>query len=152
MPTLKAMVINCDGLKGEGKKLAFQSTIKAHSPDIIFGCESKIDPTIPSYSIFPEEYSFMRKDRNKDGGGVFIAMKDAFVSVEHTKGDAPCEIIWTSMEFVRTSKAFLGSFYRTSSDPIDPINHLYDSLTKIMDKNTKAIQILSYVGTSTSQT
>ena len=84
---------------------------------------------------FPEEYSVVRKGRTQSGGGVFIALKDPFVSVEATEGDTLCEIIWTSKEFVRTSKVFLGIFYLTPSDGIDHINHLFDSLTKIMEKS-----------------
>ncbi|XP_072028522.1 uncharacterized protein [Amphiura filiformis] len=134
VPTLKSMVINCDGLKGEKGRLDFQASIKEHAPDIIFGCESKLGSGIPSYSIFPEDYNVMRKDRNQSGGGVFLAVKGNFVSVEEPEFDAPCEIVWSSMEFVKAGRVFIGSFYRTPNNDFDPVNHLSDSLAKVLSK------------------
>ena len=46
--------------------------IELYNPDIIIGCESKLDPTIPSYSIFPASYATNRLDRSQHKGGVFI--------------------------------------------------------------------------------
>ncbi|XP_072039335.1 uncharacterized protein [Amphiura filiformis] len=76
----------------------------------------------------------MRKDRNQSGGGVFLAVKGNFVSVEEPEFDAPCEIVWSSMEFVKAGRVFIGSFYRTPNNDFDPVNHLSDSLAKVLSK------------------
>ena len=63
--------IKCNSIKGEDTNLDFHTTIEQHKPDIIFGCESKIDENIPTYSVFPGTYEVYRKDRTANGGGVF---------------------------------------------------------------------------------
>ena len=57
------MVVNCNGL-GNAKKSSFHAAIAHHTPDFVFGCESKLDDSFSSYSIFPSNYSIYRKDRN----------------------------------------------------------------------------------------
>ena len=51
---LKIISLNCNGLKNSTKKADFCALIDLHQPDIVLGCESKLDPTIPTYSIFPD--------------------------------------------------------------------------------------------------
>ena len=70
--SLKAMVINCNSLKSANKQAAFQVTVNQHNPDIIFGCESKTDCSMPTYSLFPSNYTIFRKDRDANWGGVFF--------------------------------------------------------------------------------
>ena len=81
-PRLETMVINCDGLKGQKSRLDFQAAVAHHTPDIILGCESKLDATLPTYSIFSEDYNIICKDRTSSGGGVFIAFKNSNVTVD----------------------------------------------------------------------
>ena len=40
---LKGMIINCNGLKGPSRFSEFQVLLDFHKPDIILGCESKLD-------------------------------------------------------------------------------------------------------------
>ena len=72
---LKGMIINCNGLKSSKHSTEFQALLELHDPDIVLGTESKLNPDISSYSIFPSSYSVLRKDRNAFGGGVFQAIK-----------------------------------------------------------------------------
>lgn len=51
---LKAMVINCNGLKGPSRYTEFQALVDHHNPDIILGTESKLHKEIPTYSVFPQ--------------------------------------------------------------------------------------------------
>ena len=51
-----------------------QSAVDYTAPDIIIGSESKLDATILSSEVFPTGYDIYRKDRDKFGGGVFIAV------------------------------------------------------------------------------
>ena len=81
------MVINCNGLKGEKGGLTFQTAVVQHSPDLIIGCESKLDTIrtirmIRTGSIFPEGYGITRKDGTKSGGGVFTAIRDNLISLD----------------------------------------------------------------------
>eukprot|EP00057_Strongylocentrotus_purpuratus_P010608 XP_011665082.1 PREDICTED: uncharacterized protein LOC105438667 [Strongylocentrotus purpuratus] len=90
----KVMVVNCNGLKGNAKKSSFHAAIAHHTPDFVFGCESKLDDSLSSYSIFPSNYSIYRKDRNIHGGGVFIAIIDTLIVTECPEFDSDCEIQW----------------------------------------------------------
>ena len=76
---IKCMIINCNGLKSQSKEASLCASIAHHNPDIIFGCG--IIPNIATYSIFPENYSVHRKDRNSEGGGgVFIVVNETLVT------------------------------------------------------------------------
>ena len=55
-----------------------------HDPEIVLGSESKLNPDIPSYSIFPPSYSVLRRDRNAFGGGVFQAIKSDLANIEES--------------------------------------------------------------------
>jgi exonuclease III len=55
--------------------------IDDHKPDIVCGCESKLDNTIKSEEVFPtDEYEIYRKDKKKGEGGVFIAVNNNIVA------------------------------------------------------------------------
>ena len=60
--------MNCNGIKSSTKKAELLALIDLRKPDIVLGCESKLDSTIPSYSVFPSTYDILRKDRTSHGG------------------------------------------------------------------------------------
>ena len=95
---LKFLSMNCNGLKSNSKKVTFNSMIDLHQPDVTLGCETKIDPSVPIYSIFPDT----RKDTSLSGGGVFIAVTKSLIAVEESlfyiNG---CEIIGVSTQLAR---------------------------------------------------
>ena len=145
---IKAMLINCNGLKGIEKHQKFEAELELHKPDIVFGCESKIDSSIPTYNIFPEDYSVLRNDRNAAGGGVFIATKNDIVTVERTEFISDCEITWISVEFARCGTLYLASFYRPSgygSYKVE-LEQLQDSLGLIMKKHPHTLPNIIVAG------
>lgn len=54
---LKLLALNCNGPKSQTKKAELHGIIDLHSPDIVIGCELKLDSSIPFYSIFPDSYT-----------------------------------------------------------------------------------------------
>jgi len=76
---LKGKIINCNGLKGASRRIEFQALLDLHQPDIVLGCESKLDKEIPTYSVFPQNFTVFRNDRNCNGGGVFQAINSDIV-------------------------------------------------------------------------
>ena len=82
------MVINCNSLKSVTKEAAFRAHVEEHYSDIILRCESKINGTMPSYSLFPDNFTVYRKDRDQHGGGVFVATKDKLISVDMPNPDS----------------------------------------------------------------
>ena len=53
----------CNSLKSNEKKANFLTELEHHNPDIIIGCESKLDNEHANYSIFPKSYEIKRKDK-----------------------------------------------------------------------------------------
>ena len=64
---LKGMIINCNSLKGPSRFSEFQVRLDFHKPDIILGCESKLDCEVPTYSVFPPTYSVFVMGRGRGG-------------------------------------------------------------------------------------
>ena len=40
-----------------------------------------------------------RKDRDENGGGVFIAIKEKLIAVDKPEFDTDCELTWSTLEF-----------------------------------------------------
>ena len=98
---IKCMAINCNGLKSSEKQAIFRGSLEQHDPDLVFGCESKIDGSIATYSIFPDNYEVYRNDRDKHGGGVFIAARNNLITsnMQDFQFSGSGEIIWANIEF-----------------------------------------------------
>ena len=69
------MVVNFNSIVSPNKRALFHSLVDDHKPDIIFGSESKLDPSIPTYSVFPDNYLVHQKHGVAGGGGVFLAVR-----------------------------------------------------------------------------
>ena len=54
-PQLSALVVNCQSLVA--KKASFLNLLNSHHPDIVFGCESWLNPSISNSEIFPPNYT-----------------------------------------------------------------------------------------------
>ena len=67
--------LNFNSLKSTTEIAERNSLISDHDPDIIVGCESKLDNTHGTYSIFPDDYTVLCRDRDKHGEGVLIAVR-----------------------------------------------------------------------------
>ncbi|XP_048579020.1 uncharacterized protein LOC125560735 [Nematostella vectensis] len=131
---LKILSLNCNGLKSPAKKSQFQSLVALHDPDVILGCESKINAIIPTYSIFPENYEVYRRDRTASGGGVFIAVRNDLTAVEERGLDVNgAEMITASIHLAKRKKLFLTSFYHPPTDQ-EGLGLLDDYLCKLFTK------------------
>ena len=104
---------------------------------MILGCESKIDGTMPSYSLFPDNFTVYRKDRDQHGGGVFVATKDKLISVDISNLDSDCKIIWASLQFAGSKPLHIASYYGPHSNKNKAIDELSNSVTKILGKDTR---------------
>ena len=61
--------------------------------DVLFCTESHLEDSISNSEIFLSNYSVYRKDRNRQGGGVFIAVRTDIPSCEINIVSS-LEIIW----------------------------------------------------------
>ena len=87
-------------------------------PDIIFGTETWIDNNIKDSQIFTPEYNIYRNDRNLNGGGVLLAVRDNLISSPVPELQTDCEIIWCKLELVGYKAIYLTSYYnpKTSNE------------------------------------
>ena len=75
-PSLKIISLNCRSVRSSSKRNQLAALITEHNVDIIIGCESHLDSSIPSSEILPPHYRIYRKDRSLGGGGVFIGIRN----------------------------------------------------------------------------
>ena len=140
---LKILSLNCNSIKRNEKNCEFRALIEQHAPHVATGCESKIDNSFSTYSLFPDCYSEVyRKDRTKDGGVVFCAIREDVLACEEKDFLKDNECVWGSVQFAITQKLYLSSFYRPPRAPLEQLEQLEQSLTDIHTRQ----------GTSTLQT
>ena len=111
------------------KREAFWSLVDATKPDIIFGCETWLNPSISQGEIFPPGYNLYRKDRKDSYGGVLMGIHDSLIShqveVEPDVEFVAAKIISGKQNFV------VGAAYRPPSSKqlyMDSINLVIESL------------------------
>ena len=122
-------------------------------PDIVFGTETWLDPTIKNSEIFPDGFKIYRRDRTgQQGGGVLIAVKDHYISdeVEDLSPDDRCEMIWAKIEIVGCKTLYLSSFYNPKTSDEQSLNWFDTSVRRA--SQIKNSSILIGGGTSTYQT
>ena len=124
---LRTLTINFQSIWG--KKEVFWSLVEAVKPDIIFGCETWLNPQITKGEIFPPELGFelYRKDRNDNHGGVLLAI--------HTSLNNHQLDFETDAEFIAAKilsgkhTTIVGAFYRPTNN-----NQVYmDSLNQAIE-------------------
>ena len=123
---LKGMIINCNCLKGPSRFSKFQILLDFHKPNIILGCESKLDCEVPTYSFFPPIYSVFRKDRNRNGGGVFQAIKSEIVCEEMPNFGKDCEILGSSFKIGNCETLYLASCYNSPQDVLEEFSDFFN--------------------------
>ena len=64
-----------------------------------------------SYEFFPKNYTIFRKDRNVNGGWVFVATSDRIISYEIPILDTDCEIVLAGLICSGSKPLYLASFY-----------------------------------------
>jgi len=125
----RTLIVNCEGIKS--KQAQFAAAVDYIKPDAIMGCESKLDSSIHTAEKFPPEYKVYRKDRDIYGGGVFIAIKDCYISEALNDADADAEIIWAKVTIDNAKPLVIGSFYRPPGDNVAKLENLGSSLDNL---------------------
>ena len=87
-------------------------------PDCIMMTETKIDNTVSSAEFMPPNYTCYRKDRKKRGGGVLVAIKSSYPSVEVELNDIDGEMVWATVTLRNQKTIYIGSFYRPPGSAI----------------------------------
>jgi hypothetical protein len=87
-----------------------------------------MSPVIASSEIFPPTFKIYRKDRNRNGGGVLIAVTDNLVSTEEPSLDRPnCEILWVKVKLKGKKDLLIGSYYRSPDSNAESLSEMAES-------------------------
>ena len=134
--------MKCNGVRGPSKQVTFLATLGIHKLDIVLGC--KLCNSMCSYEFFPKNYTIFRKDRNVNGGGVFLATSDRIISYEIPDLDTDCEIILAGLHFSGSKPLYLASFYKppnTTSQPLEALASSYNKLITLHKRSSPNIII-----------
>ena len=105
------MNINFQGIVGKVPQLT--NVIQSTKPDVIIGTETWIDSSVKTVELFPPQYTVYRKDRNRNGGGVLIAISNSLSSNEVPELSIDgCELIWAKIKMKGRKHLLVGSYYR----------------------------------------
>jgi hypothetical protein len=113
MKTIRILNINFQSIKNKQGELI--NLIDSTKPDVIFGTETWLDPSIKDAQFFQEGYNIYRNDRNLNGGGVLIGVKDTYITSSVPELQTDCEIVWCKMEIVEYNTVYLSAYYNTKT-------------------------------------
>ncbi|XP_021366929.1 uncharacterized protein LOC110459148 [Mizuhopecten yessoensis] len=127
---LRTLIMNCQSVKN--KTAEFETLVDYIKPDIIIGNESWLANDIGNSEIFPPEFqqNVYRKDRNKHGGGVFIAVEDNLITCDITSSE-DCEVTWCKLTPKQGKPLIIGSFYRPPNTGTQTIEELRSSIQSL---------------------
>ena len=93
-------------------------------------------PDIFTSECFPSEYNVYRKDRDGQGGGVFIAVLNNLISSEVTELEPKAEEIWVKISVAGSKDLYACSHYRPNVTDKTSIPHLRDSLQRLSNPSS----------------
>ena len=82
--------------------------------DILVVCETKLDETFPSSQFHMDGFSLpYRLDRNRDGGGVMIFVKEDIPSKPLTKHNFPSDVegLFVELNFRKSKWHLFGTYH-----------------------------------------
>ena len=82
-------------------------------------------------------YTVFRKDRNVNGGEVFVATSDRIISYEIPDLDTDCEMIWTGLHF-SGSNHYIASFHKPPNRTSQPLEALAYSCNKLINLHKRS--------------
>ena len=109
---MKVIVVNLNSLVSVKKRALFTAMIDRVNPDAVLGTETKLSSDFNTAELSLPNFKVFRKDRNIRGGGVLIAVRNTFTSIE-IDTDETCELLWVKVQDVRRKfkTTIFGCFY-----------------------------------------
>ena len=127
--------VNCQSIIA--KKAEFQELIDTHNPDIVCATETWLaghhcDGEIGDPLSFINNYEVHRRDRtNRQGGGVFVAVRKDLKSSRQIEIETDCEIVWVKLEIPNCPNVYICSYYRPNVSDTDSNIALTTSLERL---------------------
>ena len=124
-------LLNVNFHSAVGKRAEIANLIVSTKPDIVVGTETWLDNTISNAELFPAEYSIYRNDRNRNGGGVLIAVKNDIQCAELPELDVNGELIWIRIIKQCGRHVLVCAFYRPDVSDEAGLQMLVASLQRV---------------------
>ena len=133
---LKIMTMNCRGIKSLRKRAELYATLDRENPDILLGTESHLDSSVYNAEVFPEDtgYNIIRKDRNKHGGGVFIAYKDYLTVTHIPEIGKTSESVFAKVKVQKDQFMYVGCVYRPPDTKEHTLLATHEDLRQLLGK------------------
>ncbi|KAI8516360.1 hypothetical protein Bbelb_049410 [Branchiostoma belcheri] len=134
---LRILNVNFQSIRGKVPEF-IDHLIQSLRPDIILGTETWLEtPGINSTEISPPGYSKVyRKDRNKHGGGLLVALSDATMETS-----LETEIVWAKVKLRGKRDLLIGSYYRPHEGLEDSLREMAES-ARLACQSSNAIVVL----------
>jgi hypothetical protein len=130
-------LVNARSIKN--KELELLQTINDTDPHIICITETWIDETIDPKEFLPADYDYHVRDRNSNGGGVLIAVKNSISHRALEVPDAGIESCWCEVT-VEGKEYVIACIYRPHSSDENCIPGISTQLQHLaMNRSTKLI-------------
>ncbi len=139
---LNVLNINVQGIKGKEKQKLLELIAKEHNPDIIFGTESHLDPSYGDSEVFPDGYLVKRNDRDRHGGGVFVAYKQDYIVTQPPGYGTGCELVVTKFETANNPAVYLAAYYRPTDCDLGKLKALSDDLEKLRGDGSRCPNLI----------
>ena len=126
------MNINANGIKSSDKRGYFHTFLDEIQPDVVIWTNStKLDSDHKNCETFPVSYNtnVIRRDRNSNGGGVFIIARDDISMSEMTVTNKEYPLVLASIMLCNQTRVTLGAFYRQPNHTVTEINELLTNIT-----------------------
>ena len=122
-----------------GSKPELLNLIDSLRPDIIIGTETWLDKTIKNEEFMPSNYCVHRKDRNREGGGVLIAVRSEMQSTVNNELDTDCEILWAKIMTEDKRNLHVCAYYRPKTSDIESLDKFEISLRRAASTDSRIV-------------
>eukprot|EP00745_Piridium_sociabile_P041733 TRINITY_DN82982_c0_g1_i5.p1 TRINITY_DN82982_c0_g1~~TRINITY_DN82982_c0_g1_i5.p1 ORF type:complete len:1008 (+),score=211.04 TRINITY_DN82982_c0_g1_i5:126-3026(+) len=123
-------VLNVNFHSAVGKRAEIFNLIESTKPDIIIGTETWMDSGIKDSEVFPDQYTLYRRDRNREGGGVLVAVRDSLKSAREPELETMCEIIWIRIHTKERKTLYVCAYYRPNLKDAESLHQFDISLRR----------------------
>lgn len=127
---IKYLLINARSIVNKLPDL--EQLIYSEGADIIFITETWLDDRIHSSELFDSSFHVLRKDRNRNGGGILIACKKELNPLCKNTLETDIEILWLETK-TKQGKILNGCIYRPPSADLHFMDKLEESLDGVLN-------------------
>ena len=110
--------------------------IETTKPDVIFGTETRLDNSISDSEILPPNYKPWRCDRNREGGGCFVAVANHLKSyIVPELSVSGCELVWAKIKIKGRKDLYVAAYYKPDDGDEVSLNHFSESIQRVSSLN-----------------